>query len=149
MEIRQADKSNINDVVALAHELWNESDETKLINSLNQSLSSNREAVFIAVDNDRIIAFANITLRTDYVEGTSSNPVAYLEGIYVLPEYRCHGIAKKLIYHSEKWALKMNCTEFASDCELSNQDSYKFHLNTGFIEANRIICFTKKIGDKL
>ena len=37
------------------------------------------------------------------------------------------------------------CTEFASDCELSNVQSVQFHLNVGFEEANRIICFTKKL----
>ena len=35
--------------------------------------------------------------------------------------------------------------EFASDCELKNTDSLKFHLNIGFKEANRIICFVKNL----
>ena len=38
-----------------------------------------------------------------------------------------------------------DCTEFASDCELTNTESLRFHLKVGFLEANRIICFTKKI----
>lgn len=37
--------------------------------------------------------------------------------------------------------------EFASDCELDNEDSLKFHLKMGFVEANRIICFTKRLTD--
>ena len=32
-----------------------------------------------------------------------------------------------------------------SDCELENTHSLQFHLNVGFEEANRIICFTKKL----
>ena len=38
-----------------------------------------------------------------------------------------------------------SCREFASDCELSNLESLAFHLRLGFVEANRIICFTKKL----
>ncbi len=45
----------------------------------------------------------------------------------------------------QKWAKEQGCTEFASDCELVNEDSLKFHLKMGFEEANRIICFTKKL----
>lgn len=36
-------------------------------------------------------------------------------------------------------------TEFASDCELNNLDSFKFHKAMGFDEANRIISFRKRI----
>ena len=39
------------------------------------------------------------------------------------------------------------CIEFASDCELTNIESLQFHLAIGFAEANRIICFTKKLNE--
>ena len=42
-------------------------------------------------------------------------------------------------------ALLKACEEFTSDCELTNEESRGFHLHTGFEEANRIICFTKKL----
>lgn len=35
------------------------------------------------------------------------------------------------------------CTEFASDCELDNTESSKFHLNLGFEEENRIIALKR------
>ena len=59
--------------------------------------------------------------------------------------YRKQGIAKKLLEECEKWSLKKGCTEFASDCELNNSISFNFHLSVGFEEANRIICFRKKL----
>ena len=40
---------------------------------------------------------------------------------------------------------KWGCSEFASDCELGNVDSFKFHMAMRFDEANRIICFKKRI----
>jgi aminoglycoside 6'-N-acetyltransferase I len=71
--------------------------------------------------------------------------VGYLEGIFVAEDRRHQGIAKALLAACEGWARDQGCAEFASDCELSNVDSLRFHLALGFGEANRIICFTKKI----
>ena len=54
-------------------------------------------------------------------------------------------IAAQLLSECEKWAKEKGCTEFASDCELDNADSYRFHMSLGFEEANRIICFRKDL----
>ena len=91
------------------------------------------------------IGFAQCQLRRDYVEGTSTSPVGYLEGIYVCPEYRGAGLARALLSRCEAWAREQGCSEFASDCELTNTASLAFHQALGFTEANRIICFTKKL----
>jgi aminoglycoside 6'-N-acetyltransferase I len=102
-------------------------------------------AFFLAFAESAAIGFAQCQLRRDYVEGTESTPVGYLEGIYVTEGYRKQGIARALLQACEGWAKEQGCREFASDCELTNLESLKFHLNVGFEEANRIICFAKKI----
>ena len=96
-----------------------------------------------------MVGFAQCQLRHDYVEGTDSSPVGYLEGVFVEEAYRRQGCAKKLLAKCEKWAKENGCSEFASDCELDNEDSLKFHIKMGFVEANRIICFTKKLKDSV
>ena len=50
-----------------------------------------------------------------------------------------------MLFTCEMWAKNMGCTEFASDCELDNTNSLKFHMAMGFCEANRIICFKKNL----
>ncbi len=95
--------------------------------------------------DNRFIGFAHCSLRHDYVEGTDSSPVGYLEGIFVLEEYRRCGIAKALLAACEAWAKNLGCLEFASDCELTNQTSLFFHEKLGFAEANRIVCFCKTL----
>lgn len=35
--------------------------------------------------------------------------------------------------------------KYAGDCELDNAESLRFHPAMGFEEANRIICFRKKL----
>ena len=92
-----------------------------------------------------MIGFAQCQLRFDYVEGTRSSPVGYLEGVFVDAPYRAQGYGKQLVAACEMWAKEKGCSEFASDCELSNQQSLAFHLHSGFTEANRIICFTKML----
>ena len=34
--------------------------------------------------------------------------------------------------NAKKWAKEKGCNEFASDCELINEDSLKFHMALGF-----------------
>ena len=79
------------------------------------------------------------------MEGTESSPAGYLEGIYVAEPYRNRGVARALLKACEGWARLRGCTEFASDCELTNTDSLRFHLAAGFTEANRIVCFVKTL----
>ena len=101
--------------------------------------------IFTAKSGGAVVGFAQCRLRRDYVEGTSTSPVGYLEGIFVAPTHRHRGIAAALLRACEAWAREKGCTEFASDCELENTPSLRFHRSLGFTEANRIICFTKKL----
>ncbi len=100
-------------------------------------------ACFIKYVDNVPIAFAQCQLRHDYVEGTESSPVGYLEGIFVSNGYRKRGYAAELLTECERWAREQGCTEFASDCEIDNEDSLKFRLSLGFEVMNRIICFKK------
>ncbi len=50
-----------------------------------------------------------------------------------------------LLNACENWAKEQGCLEFASDCEIDNADNLFFHLRLGFTEANRVICFTKRL----
>lgn len=59
--------------------------------------------------------------------------------------YRHKGYAKELLAVCEAWARDMGCHEFASDCEIENVDSFHFHMAMNFMEANRVICFTKTL----
>jgi len=142
--IRQADKADLSTLTCLAQKLWPCHDEKELATEIDGILKK-EGAFFLALDRERAVGFAQCQLRHDYVEGTESTPVGYLEGIYVEPDCRRGGIAGKLLAACEEWARCQGCREFASDCELSNSQSLDFHLRLGFAEANRIICFTKKL----
>ena len=129
----------------LAIQMWTDRVLEDLTESFRQ-LAMNDDAVcFIKSVDDKPIAFAQCQLRRDYVEGTASSPVGYLGGIFVSEGYRKQGFAAELLSACENWAKEKGCREFASDCELDNADSLKFHMALGFEEANRIICFKKNL----
>lgn len=102
-------------------------------------------ACFIKYAEGEPAGFAQCQLRRDYVEGTRTSPVGYLEGIFVREEFRHRGFARELLGACERWAKDKGCSEFASDCEWDNAASLAFHMAVGFSEANRIICFQKQI----
>ena len=132
-------------VAKLASELWPDHDCAELLSEMEALLTTPDAAVFLMLHKGDAIGFAQCQLRRDYVEGTETSPVGYLEGVYIRQDFRRQGCAKKLLSACEKWARQRGCSEFASDCEWSNTESHAFHLHTGFEEANRIICFTKKL----
>lgn len=137
--------ADLKEVAEMASQIWTKHTSKELIPELEHLILDINSAVFVKYVNSMAIGFAQCSLRNDYVKGTNSSPVGYLEGIYIKPEYRNKGYAKELLKQCEKWASERDCIEFASDCELDNTESLEFHKNCGFTEANRIICFTKKI----
>ena len=145
MKIQKAAEADLPAIARMAASMWYSHTAEDLCGEFAQMLGDPECGVFLLCADGQAVGFAQCGLRHDYVEGTSGSPVGYLEGIYVVRAYRHRGGAKQLRSACEAWAKSMGCTELASDCELDNAASAQFHLNVGFTEANRIICFTKKL----
>ena len=143
--ICQMQASDIDALVDLALALWPDHSREEMAEELAPLLSAADAAVFGWREEGRWEAFAQCQLRHDYVEGCETSPVGYLEGIFVREPLRGKGVAKALLNRCQDWARSQGCTEFASDCELSNEESLRFHLAAGFQEAGRIICFVKQL----
>jgi len=143
--LRKATRDDAMNVAKLAIQMWEDNTLEGLTEEMAEIIASPESAVFLLYDGEMPVGFAQCQLRHDYVEGTDSSPVGYLEGIFVEEGYRNKGYAKELLKQCEAWAKDMGCSEFASDCELTNTGSLAFHLKMGFDEANRVICFTKKL----
>ncbi len=141
--IRKAEQTDVRAAATLAHQLWPEQSISDFTEEFSLLLSLPEAVLFLAYDENTPVGFAQCQLRHDYVEGTQSSPVGYLEGIFVTESHRRLGFARLLLSACEVWAKQQGCREFASDCELHNKESLQFHLKLGFTEANRIICFTK------
>ncbi|WP_244244586.1 aminoglycoside 6'-N-acetyltransferase [Marinilactibacillus kalidii] len=134
-------EEHISDLMILIKSLWPTAKETVYTKKINLS----NEQLFLYYSKGQAMGFAQVSLRNDYVEGTASSPVGYLEGIYVLPNMRRKNIAFELLQACEHWAIGNGCSEFASDCTLDNQLSENFHLASGFEEVGQIRHFKKSL----
>jgi len=143
--IKEATLREAKETANLALLLWAGHKFEEFIQEIEHLISQPDSEVFLAYHDSEAIGFAQCQLRYDYVEGTSSSPVGYLEGLFVKEEFRKQGFAKKLVNACETWTKNKECREFASDCELKNEESLSMHLKLGFSEANRIICFKKAL----
>ena len=94
------------------------------------------------------IGFAEATIRIDYVNGSEYSPVAFLEGIYVLPEFRQIGVARDLVRSIEAWGVSKGCVELASDADIDNTDAHQVHRKLGFLETQRVVYFKKIINTR-
>lgn len=105
--------------------------------------------VLAALDNDRPVGFAELSVRHDYVNGCEESPVAFLEGIYVAPDQRRTGLARALVEAAQRSAAARGITELASDALLDNHDSHAFHRAAGFAETERVVYFRRTAGPGL
>ena len=111
------------------------------------SAQAGRYAQFIAYSSTgEPQGLVEVALRSDYVNGTESSPVAFLEGLYGAPAFRKQGIAAMLVKTAEQWAREQGCTEMASDALLDNTASQAMHRALGFVETERVVYFRKLLS---
>ena len=145
-EIVEIAHSNYQEIARLASKLWPDSSLEEEKEYFHHCISDTTHTAFLLTVNTKSVGFVLVSLRTDFVEGTKSKPVCYIEGIYVEPPHRRKGYAELLIQKAEHWGKEMNCTEIASDAEINNMASIAFHKRIGFKEINRVVCFAKAIS---
>lgn len=106
-----------------------------------------RYAAFLArSESGDTMGVAEVSVRTEYVNGTDTSPVGFLEGIYVDPAFRCQGVARALVEAAATWAASAGCQEFASDTEIENSVSRGMHRALGFEETEQVVFFLKRLG---
>jgi aminoglycoside 6'-N-acetyltransferase I len=91
-----------------------------------------------------LCGFVEVGIRP-YADGCETMNVGYLEGWYVDPDWRSRGVGRALVAAAEAWARGQGCREMASDTELDNTASQAAHLRLGYVEADRIVQFYKKL----
>ena len=102
-----------------------------------------RIETFVAEHDGAVVGFAEVSLRSDYVNGCDTSPVAFLEGLYVEPAHRRRGVARALVAAAEQWGRARGCSELGSDALIDNTGSHRFHAAAGFEETERVVCFRK------
>jgi aminoglycoside 6'-N-acetyltransferase I len=145
MPIEVLSTTNLTAFTELVLELWPDCEFDEEYPYYQSLIGSENEICYLFREQENYLAFIHISLRTDYVEGATDFPVAYIEGVYVRPEYQKRGIANQLVNAGAEWGRQKGCKQFASDAELNNEMSIDFHKKIGFSEVNRIVCFIKDL----
>ncbi len=106
----------------------------------------NRYVQFVSYSESGLpVGLAEASIRSDYVNGTRRSPVAFLEGLYVVGDYRRRGIASRLVSEVAEWAVRQGCDELASDASLDNEASHAVHRVLGFSETERVVFFAQPL----
>jgi len=130
--------------LAFREALWDDCPRDEHLEEMASFLADTaRFAQFMACrsDDGRPVGFVEASLRVDYVNGTDSSPVTFIEGVYVDPSHRRHGVARALLAPVRAWALAQGCTELASDAAIDNHASHALHRAMAFEETERVVFF--------
>ena len=148
MRIETCGQQALGEWVTLRQALWPQATEQEHRLEAEAALADTGKAIaFLARDAaGAAVGFAEVTLRRDHVNGCATSPVAFLEGLYVHPDWRRRGAARLLCRAAEAWAVEMGCSEFASDTDLGNAISRRMHASLGFEETERVVFFRKTLS---
>lgn len=145
--VRRATEEDFDAWASLRHQLWPhlslEGHRTEIVDALAQPETL---VAFLCVSaTGNAIGLAEASVRSDYVNGCETSPVAFLEGIVVDPSFRRQGVAASLVAAVTDWAKVEGLSELASDAEIHNTVSHAMHAALGFEETQRVVYFRKSL----
>ena len=85
--------------------LWPHASESEHLREMADTLARGHHVRLAYAEDGSAIGFVEASKRVDYVNGTNSSPVVFLEGLYVEPAARRNGVARALVAGVEDWAL--------------------------------------------
>jgi aminoglycoside 6'-N-acetyltransferase I len=125
--------------------LWPEGTESEHLADMADTLRRGHHVRLAFAADGTAIGFVEASKRVDYVNGTSSSPVVFLEGLYVEPAARRKGVSRALVADVENWARAERCSELASDSPLENVQAHATHRALGFEEMERVVYFRRPV----
>ena len=141
-----ANEEHLDGWAALRHALWDEEPvEVHRAEAAEQLADPERFLNLVAQEGGAVVAFAEASIRHEYVNGCEGSPVAFLEGVFVVPEVRRQGLARRLVAAVADWGRARGAREFASDAWHDDTESHAFHLAAGFAETERVVYFRQEI----
>jgi aminoglycoside 6'-N-acetyltransferase I len=132
----------------LRHALWPDTPRAEHAAEAAALLRAKDCLNLLALSDGEPAGFAEAALRHDYVNGCDAapgEPVAFLEGLYVVPALRRRGIARALCERIADWARSVGVAELASDTPIDNLESQAMHRALGFSETGRVVFFRRAL----
>ncbi len=111
---------------------------------VDRVLHGENRAGYCAEQGDEMLGFAEYNLR-EFANGCVSQPVPFLEGIWVKETARGKGVARALVEHLFSIARAAGYREIGSDVLLDDASSSLMHDALGFEETERVIFYRKAL----
>ncbi|MFD4444301.1 aminoglycoside 6'-N-acetyltransferase [Nocardia sp. NPDC058519] len=147
MRIHCCGADDLDELAILRAQLWPTGSVAEHRADLGEQYDGSRAtAAFLARDQHGVaVGFGEVALRHDYVNGCDTSPVAFLEGLFVVPTHRRRGVARALCDALEAWGCGNGCTELGSDALLGNVTGQDMHAALGFVERERVVYYRKML----
>ncbi|MBB4130522.1 aminoglycoside 6'-N-acetyltransferase I [Xanthomonas campestris] len=143
--VRAAVGTDARALLALRLALWPDADDD--LDELQSALAQSEARHLVVVDDaDAALGFAEVSVRHEYVNGTDSTPVGFLEGWYVIPAWRGRGLGRALVAAAVEWTRDQGCVELASDTRLEDSGAQAAHAACGFEPTERVVCFRLQLA---
>jgi aminoglycoside 6'-N-acetyltransferase I len=149
--IRPARPADASALATLCFALWPDSSleeharevEAKLAGEARTTLSL---ICFVAEAPDAtLVGFVEAGLRSHADGCDPLQPVGFLEGWYVAPEFRRRGIGRRLVATAEDWARAQGCKEMASDTWINHDLSQRAHEGLDYEVVDRCVHYRKNL----
>jgi aminoglycoside 6'-N-acetyltransferase I len=92
-----------------------------------------------------LVGFVEAGLRSHADGCDPAQPVGFIEGWYVAPEFRRRGIGRRLVATAEDWARAQGCLEMASDTWIDHDFSQRAHAALGYEVVDRCVHYRKPL----
>jgi len=143
--IRRCDAADLAEWARLRQALWPDGSVEEQADEIAAALPDGILRGYLAIGEDeRTVGFAEVSIRR-YANGSTQSPVPFLEGIWIVPEQRQHGIGGLLIERISADCAAEGFVELCSDAEIDNLVSHHAHESWGFAETERVVYFRKPL----
>ena len=146
--VRTATEANRIEWLAMRQALWPDSEPTEHRAETARILAAGAKRVALlcmAPEGATAVGLIELSRRAR-VDGCTTSPVAYVEGLFVRPDHRRRSVARALIEAGEAWARARGCTEIAFGSALGDTAAQAVHGRLGFEETGRRVLFRKPVA---
>jgi aminoglycoside 6'-N-acetyltransferase I len=151
LAVRRAEPSDATELALMCHELWPETSAEDHARELAPLLAGRPKGtlpaiVFLAeTAGGQVAGFIQAGSRSHADGCDPSQPVGFVEGWYVKPEYRRRRIGARLLAAAAQWARDLGYREMASDTWIMNRESQHVHAALGFEVVDRCVHYRKPL----
>jgi aminoglycoside 6'-N-acetyltransferase I len=146
--IREVTRSDRQALARMRALLWpglSPEDHLREVDAVLRNTGTLAAVTLVAQNNEdsAVIGFLEAGLRSHADGCDPAQPVGYVEGWFVLENFRNQGVERDLMRAAENWARSHGCREMASDALIDNAVSQQAHEALGFEVVDRCVHFRK------